>query len=284
MTETRPKLLIVEDDLDTADMLNAYFHVQGYEVFSVNWGEDGVRSCQVSHPDLVILDISLPDMDGYEVAGRLRSDRRTADIPIIFLVEKRDRTDRITGLELGVDDYINKPLDVQELRLRVRNVLRRASQDALNNPITGLPDGTLVDEVLKECLQRQDWILLIISLTNLDPFRESYGFVASDDVMRAVTIMVKNALRESGSREDFFGHFGPAVFILRTGQERSAVLQEQISSRLSQSLAFFYPIKDREKSTTRGKRLSFKIDVLASTEGPFSSLESLKSSILSKKQ
>jgi DNA-binding response OmpR family regulator len=284
MAEVKTKLLIVEDDLDITDMLNAYFCVQGYEVLLANWGEDGVRTCQTSHPDLVILDISLPDIDGYEVAGRLRSDRRTADIPIIFLAEKRDRTDRLTGLELGVDDYINKPFDVQELRLRVRNVLRRSSQDALNNPVTSLPDGTLVDERLNECLQRQNWTMLILSLTNLDVFGDAYGFVASDEVLRAVSIMVTNALRENGSMEDFFGHLGPTDFILITRQERSLNLQESISRRLTQSLDYFYPIKDREKTTAHGKRLFFKIGVLPSTEGPFSSLDCLKSSLLGKQQ
>jgi DNA-binding response OmpR family regulator len=126
MAEVKQKILIVEDDLDVADMLNAYFRVQGYEIFTVNWGEDGVRACQSSRPDIVILDIRLPDIDGYEVARRLRSDRRTADIPIIFLTEKRDRSERLQGLELGADDYITKPFDVQELRLRIRNALRRA--------------------------------------------------------------------------------------------------------------------------------------------------------------
>ncbi len=91
MTEVKSKILVVEDDLDVAEMLNAYFRVQDYEVYTVNWGEDGVRSCQTVHPDLVILDIRLPDIDGYEVAKRLRSDRRTQEIPIIFLTEKRER-------------------------------------------------------------------------------------------------------------------------------------------------------------------------------------------------
>ena len=124
MADPKSKILIIEDDLDVAEMLNAYFGVQGYDVHTVNWGEDGVRACQSTHPDLVILDIRLPDIDGYEVARRMRNDRRTQDIPIIFLTEKRDRADRLQGLELGADDYITKPFDVQELRLRVRNALR----------------------------------------------------------------------------------------------------------------------------------------------------------------
>ena len=125
MAEAKQKILIVEDDLDVADMLNAYFRVQGYEIFTVNWGEDGVRACQTSRPDIVILDIRLPDIDGYEVARRLRDNRRTADIPIIFLTEKRERSERIEGLELGADDYITKPFSPKELVARVRVVFRR---------------------------------------------------------------------------------------------------------------------------------------------------------------
>ena len=84
MSDKKSTILIVEDDLDIADMLNAYFRVQGYEVLTVNWGEDGVRACSTNAPDLVILDIRLPDIDGFEVARRLRGNRKTKEIPIIF--------------------------------------------------------------------------------------------------------------------------------------------------------------------------------------------------------
>ena len=284
MTEAKYKILIVEDDLDVADMLNAYFRVQGYEMYTVNWGEDGVRACQTSRPDLVILDIRLPDIDGYEVARRLRGNRRTADIPIIFLTEKRDRSDRLQGLELGADDYITKPFDVQELRLRVRNALTRAEQDTLTNPITSLPDGTLVDEHVAECLNKAGWTMLIVSLENLDAFRESYGFVASDDVLRAVSLMVHNAIKEIGSHDDFLGHLAPTDFVLITGPERAANLQERIRSRLEQSLDYFYPIKDREQSNKRGKRLLFQMGVLNAGDGDFTSLDDLKLALLRKKQ
>lgn len=284
MAGVKPKLLIIEDDLESADTLTAYFRVQAYEVLTANWGEDGVRTCQASHPDLIILDIHLPDIDGYEVAGRLRSNRRTADIPIIFMTDKRDHTDRLTGFELGVDDYINKPFDLQELRLRVRNVLRRASHNALNNPVTSLPDGALVDERLDECLQRSDWSMLVVSLENLDLFRETYGFVASDEILRAVGTMVNNAIHEIGASDDFFGHLGPANFVIITRQDRAAILQTGIRSRLERSLDYFYPIKDREKSMARAKRLVFKLGTLGSGDGPFASIDVLKASLLRKRQ
>ena len=144
MAETKSKILIVEDDLDVADMLNAYFRVQGYDVFTANWGEDGVRAASASRPDMIILDIRLPDIDGYEVARRLRSDRKTNTIPIIFLTEKRDRADRLHGLELGADDYITKPFSPKELVARVRVLFRRIDNYSLaDNQVFRAADLTL---------------------------------------------------------------------------------------------------------------------------------------------
>ena len=214
MAESKSKILIVEDDLDIAEMLNAYFRVQGYEVFTVNWGEDGVRAAQTVLPDLMILDIRLPDIDGYEVARRVRSDRRTNEIPIIFLTEKRERIDRLQGFEVGADDYITKPFDVQELRLRVRNALKRVSQESLTNPVSGLPEGALVEERLSDVIHKSGWGLLHICINHLDAFRESYGFVASDDVLRAISLMIQNTLKEGGTAEDFLGHISPTDFVV----------------------------------------------------------------------
>lgn len=154
MTDTKSTIIIIEDDLDVAEMLTAYFRTQSYDVSAVNWGEDGVRSSLQVHPDLVIIDIRLPDIDRYEVARRRRGDRRTAEIPIIFLTEKRDRGDRLQGLEIGADDYVTKPFDVQELRLRVCNSLNRVNQGSLTNPVKGLPESAVVDEKLSEALGR----------------------------------------------------------------------------------------------------------------------------------
>lgn len=284
MADAKPKILIVEDDLDVAEMLNAYFRVQGYEVFAVNWGEDGVRTAQTILPDLVILDIRLPDIDGYEVARRLRTSRRTKNIPIIFLTEKRARSDRLRGLELGADDYITKPFDVQELRLRVRNALRRTSQDSLTNPISGLPEGRLVDERLDECLQSDGWALMLVVLKNLDAFREAYGFVASDDVLRAVSLMIHNAMREAGNPDDFLGHLTATEFVLVVSPVNVPALQERIRSRLEQSLDYFYPLRDREKVASAPNRLGIEMGVMYAGEGEFADVAELKKTLLEKKK
>jgi PleD family two-component response regulator len=283
VAEAKHKILIVEDDLDVAEMLNAYFRVQGYEVFTVNWGEDGVRAGQTILPDLVILDIRLPDIDGFEVARRLRVDRRTNEIPIIFLTEKRERVDRLQGFEVGADDYITKPFDVQELRLRVRNALKRGSQGSLTNAVSGLPEGPLVEERLSEVIHKSGWALLHISINHLDSFREAYGFVASDDVLRAISLMIHNTMQESGPTEDFIGHIGPTDFVIVASPANLVSLQERIRSRLEQSLDYFYPIKDREQATKRPDRLSIQISEVPAVYGRFSSVDKLKQDLLSKR-
>jgi DNA-binding response OmpR family regulator len=272
-------LLVVEDDLDVAEMLNAYFQVQGYQVIVVNGGEEAVNACRASRPDLVILDIRLPDIDGYEVAHRLRGNRRTEDIPIIFLTEKRNRADRLQGLELGADDYITKPFDVQELRLRVRNALRRSQQGALSNPVTNLPEGALVDERLSECLQNKQWAVLKVRIGNLELFREAYGFVASDDVVRAISLMIHNAMRELGNPNDFIGQVGPAEFVLVTTAGIVASLGERIRSRLEQAMDYFYPIGDRGRDDIPEKRLEVQIRQLRANQGPFKDLQALKTAL-----
>ena len=282
MTDTKSKILIVEDDPDVAEMLTAYFRSQEYDVSTVNWGEDGVRSAQQNPPDLAILDIRLPDIDGYEVAHRLRTDRRTSDIPIIFLTEKRDRSDKLQGLEIGADDYITKPFDIQELRLRVRNALNRVSQGSLTNPVTGLPEGALVDEKLSEVLGK-DIALLFVSLNNMDSFREAYGFVASDDVLRAISLMIVNTLREFSRPEDFLGHLDATDFILLVPSSNLSALSEKLRSRLEQSMEYFYPIKDREQMAKQKDRLHAKLNDIPSLKNRKGDVHQLKTELLSLK-
>lgn len=280
MAEAKPFILVIEDDQDVADLLNAYFRIQGYEVLTAHCGEDGCKACQTHLPNLVILDIRLPDIDGFEVARRLRTTRRTKNVPIIFLTEKRGRGDRLHGLELGADDYITKPFDVHELRLRVRNALSRSTYGTLTNPVTGLPEGALVDERLTDCLGKNNWALLSVSIENLDAFRETYGFVASDDLLRAVGLMIRSVVRECGGPDDFVGQMKPTVFILITRSDSLPLTNERIRARLEQSLDYFYPVKDRSQEGGLEKHLAIKINQLIATQGSFSDINNIKAMLL----
>lgn len=278
----KSQILIVEDDLDLSEMLNAYFRVQGYNILTAAWGEDAIKMSQEHTLDLVVLDIRLPDIDGYEVCRRLRTNRRTQDVPVIFLTEKRDRVDKLAGLELGVVDYITKPFDIQELRLRVRNSLRRADQQTLVNPVTNLPEGMLADERLGELLQgSSSWALLYVGIQGLDTFRDLYGFVASDDVLRGVTLMMNNAIRELGSESDTIGHLSPYTFVIATDNEHLAAIRERIEGRVKRSMELFHPSKDPDEArqAMNNSRLQLVTGQLTSADGNFEDVPSLKTAL-----
>src|SRR5512135_795306 len=262
----RPRMMVVEDDRDTAEMLAAYFEAQGYDVTPVAWGADAVRQAQEgSTPDLILLDIRLPDMDGFEVCKRLRSHRRTQYVPIIFLTEKRERGDRLSGLELGAVDYITKPFDVQDLRLRVRNILRRSKYQTLVHPVTGLPNQELVDERLNVLLNQQNWALLTIQVGGLDGFADRYGFVARDDALRALALLMNNSVSNGQADPDrsFVGQLNDNSFIIIVEAGRAAELGHRLAVRIQQSIHFFYPAKEPIPADER-PQLMFSLGMITS--------------------
>jgi len=223
-----------------------------------------------------VLDIHLPDIDGYEICRRLRTQRRTEQIPIIFLTQKRERIDRLTGLELGAVDYITKPFDIQELRLRVRNALRRANLGTLVNPVTGLPTDTLIDERLTALLRQKNWALLSVGIHGLRDFSDSYGFVASDDVLRAVALMIKNATQELDDSDPFIGHLGEADFVIITTPPTADGLREYISVRVQQAIDYFYPSMDRKAEPEQRPKIVVGIGIVTPQHGPFKSTLDVK--------
>ena len=122
------KILIVEDDRDIVEMVEYNLREEGYATVSALNGEDGVNSARKERPDLIILDIMLPVMDGFEVCRALKSDEATARIPIIILSAKSQETDKVVGLELGADDYVTKPFSPRELIARIRAIMRRGAE------------------------------------------------------------------------------------------------------------------------------------------------------------
>ncbi len=120
------RVLIVEDEADIRDLLAFHLEREGYQVSKSRTGADALRQVKASPPDLILLDIMLPELDGLEVCRRLRREPATAALPIVMLTAKGDEVDRVLGLELGADDYIVKPFSPNEVVARVRAVLRRA--------------------------------------------------------------------------------------------------------------------------------------------------------------
>ena len=126
LSDTRTKILVVDDEKDITDSLGISLESEGYNVVKANTGHDAIEKARVEIPDLILLDIMLPDMNGYEICNKLRKDPLTKLIPIIMLTGRGGLNDKIEGLDLGADDYITKPFNIRELKARVRTVLRRS--------------------------------------------------------------------------------------------------------------------------------------------------------------
>jgi PleD family two-component response regulator len=267
-------IMIVEDDLDTAEMLSAYFEAQGYNVVTAAWGNDAVKLCQEKLPDLVIQDIRLPDINGYDVVRELRKHLRTSSVPIIFLTERKARDDKLAGLKLGAVDYITKPFDMQELRLRVRNALRRANYASLVSPVTGLPGKEVADERLEGLVGQDKWAVLYVSIGDMAPFNEIYGFVAGDDVLRAVGLILSNVVDEAGTLEDFVGHVGQSEFLLITQQSRATDIRDKLTARLSRAFHYFYPVKDLESGQVAAP-MTAQVGMVTASSGSYDSAASI---------
>ena len=270
-------IFIVEDDVDLCEMLTAYFRVQGYDVKNANRGEDAVTAIQEVLPDLAVLDIRLPDIDGFEVCRKMREGRRTQNIPVIFLTEKREQTDIYGGLQLGAVDYITKPFDIQELRLRVRNALKRTQLTNQFNPVTTLPEGSIVSEQLDKLLGQPDWGVVYIQMGGLTAFRDKYGFVAADDVTRAVSVMIGNALKDAGSPDDFIGHTNSHDYVILTTAGRQKRLADRCRMRLQPSIQYFYPALDRNrvKLLPEAERLSIQVSSMSAADNNPSEVRAL---------
>jgi DNA-binding response OmpR family regulator len=223
-----PLILIVDDDQAIIKLLTDLFSIEGYQILSTNWGHEAISLIEKHHPDLVIMDVLLPDINGFEVTERIRAKRGTAFTPVLFLSETAEREQRLKGLSLGAEDFIGKPFDIEELVLRVRNVLGRFAHAAQTNPVSGLPENTLLDHVLDLCLQSQPRQIIIISIFNMDQLRKEQGFLKADSIFRIIAERLEETLQAEGDAASLLGQISPHQFVL--------IMPEQFTTQKVDSL------------------------------------------------
>jgi len=245
------RILIVEDDVDTSEMLRLVFTEAKYSVEVAFRGTDALDYTRRHIPDLIILDIVLPGMDGYAVCRELRTTTRTSHIPIIFLTQKDERGDRIAGLELGADDYITKPFDIEELKLRVKNAIQGHQRMNMTDPRSGLPAARLIEEQLRGLILEKDWAYIEIDVQFLQPFVDNYGFVAGDEVLRYTALMLNESIDELGTRDDFVGHAGGPIFVIITFAKNSERITRRIRQRFAENILTHYNFMDSEEGGIR---------------------------------
>lgn len=213
-------ILLVDDAPTNIQMLNETLK-DGYHLFFATNGRDALRIASESLPDLILLDVIMPDMDGYEVCRTLKADPLMRDIPIIFITAMNQQEDEAIGLELGAVDYIAKPFNSTIVRLRIRNQIElKRQRDLLArlshlDGLTGIPNRRALDDALGRELRRGSRSLRPLSLLMMDidyfkAYNDNCGHLAGDDCLRAVAQSLKVSL---GRAADFVGRYGGEEFL-----------------------------------------------------------------------
>lgn len=242
------RLLIIEMDTRLLDTLQQHFQQDGYQVFPAPTCQDGLHLAQTMRPHLILLATRMGDMAGLDAFRALRDTARTSHIPVMMMAGQNEVVLQNKILEEGAYDFLEKPLDLDILTLRVRNALRRAEREGLTEPRTGLPTGRLIEEQIRGLQNKLGWYRMDVRIDGFAVFRDLYGFVTANEVLRFAGNLIAQLVNEHGSSEDFVGHRnGAEEFVIVTTQHFGPALHDALSRRLTEELHSFYNFMERDQ-------------------------------------
>lgn len=251
------RILLIDDDPLIRHLVVRTLANENYKVVEAASGLEGIASAVANPPDLILLDVMMPGMDGYEVCNHLRQQAATINVPIIFLTALDQMDSKILGLSTGADDYITKPFDVRELKTRVEVHLRRSERDLGANPLTGLPGNPIIEQIIAARLKaREQFAVLYIDLSNFKAYNDNYGWLKGDQVIKMLADTIVTAVTDIGTKADFVGHVGGDDFILVTVPDRAGAIAQQIIDRFDAAIPEFYSqdVRERGYSIVRDRR------------------------------
>jgi diguanylate cyclase (GGDEF)-like protein len=265
-------ILIVDDEKNNIDLLVNLLK-NHYDLMVSRSGEKAIRLVTSNcPPDLILLDIIMPQMDGYEVCRMIKSDNKTRDIPIIFVTAMCDDDDEYRGLGMGAIDYITKPIRPAIVRARVKNHIERylalRELERLNklafdaNPSTGLPGNNSIAEAITQALDNQRNVCVVhADLDHFKAYNDKYGFARGDDVIRFTSDLLKQILMKVRSDDVFIGHIGGDDFVMIIPSSTCHQVANSIIQRFDSGICQFYDEKDLSKkgilSTNRSGEQQF---------------------------
>jgi diguanylate cyclase (GGDEF)-like protein len=208
-------ILVADDDEDILRFVEVNLRLEGFRVATALDGEQALALAAELQPDLILLDVMMPKVDGYDVCRRVRGDARLRHTSVIMLTAKSLSVDKVVGLTAGADDYIAKPFDPVELVARVKTALRRVREMRSVNPLTHLPGNVDVqEEVARRVKEKRPFALMYIDLDNFKAFNDHYGFMRGDEVIKALAGCLKDAVGTRDEATTYLGHIGGDDFVM----------------------------------------------------------------------
>jgi diguanylate cyclase (GGDEF)-like protein len=239
------RVLVVEDEPNIREIINFNLENWGYEVLQANDGETALAMAEEYSPDLILLDLMIPKLDGIEVCRRLKKGFWTSRIPIIMLTARKEVKDKVRGMEAGADDYITKPFSREELEARVKMVLSRTRSQRERNPLTGLPGQIAFQQRVEELLaDAKPFAMLYIDLDGFKGFNDYYGYARGDEVIKLMAEVMVEAVGRHGSPEDFVGHIGGDDFTAITSVPEAQEISEAIIAEFGNRVKSLFAPED----------------------------------------
>jgi diguanylate cyclase (GGDEF)-like protein len=262
----KKKILIIDDTEMMVKLTTDILKEKGYDVVSASNGVDGIKMVMSEKPDLVLLDVVMPGIDGFEVCKLLRKDESNNLMPIIMLTAQGNEEDKLAGLELGADDYITKPFNPRELVSRVRNTLLRIDRNRLANPLTGLPGNIEIQtEINYRIAKEMIFSVLYLDVDNFKAYNDAYGFSRGDSAIKLIADILMDNVRTFGSKNDFIGHVGGDDFVVITTPECADTLCENIIRDFDERVPELYSDQDKQSgfiSTTNRKGIITRYPIM----------------------
>jgi len=242
------RILIAEDEPHLREVLRFQLESAGYQVVEATDGQEAIDLASRAQPDLLLLDVMMPQHDGYEVTRMLRASFVTRHIPIIMLTAKSTMNDKISGLEGGANDYITKPWQSAELMLRVHNGLEWSRQQRSASPLTGLPGNLSINEEISRRIDSgAPFALIQIDIDYFKSFNDHYGYARGDQAIQAVAGILVEAANRHGGAANFVGHIGGDDFVILASPDDAEVLGEEVIQHFNQAVTELYDDGDRER-------------------------------------
>ena len=256
-------IIIADDDKDVASAVELNLQLAGYRVVVTYDGQEALDKAIELQPDLVILDIVMPKLDGFQTCQALRDDPRTTNVAIILLTARSIASDKVLGLSVGADDYIVKPFESTELSARVQSVLRRSSQMRDLSPLTHLPGNHRISNELENFVSTpgSEFAVLYCDIGNFKAYNDYYGFLKGDEVIKFTGRIIAEALHDFTSKPRFLGHIGGDDFVAIAAPEDAQQLAQDIINRFDDGIVNYYEqvdrtngyivVKDRQSNVTK---------------------------------